>query len=393
MNVKFFYLLLQVLCLYLGNTYIYAANRTDAEYILNRVFNDYNREVQPYYDRTLNVSLLFMLFSVVEFDEVTGILSTVSAIILSWNDDRIGWNGSEYDQLDYIRVPSSEIWYPELFCLTQADKLEEIGDETFRAYIYKDGTVGRILGALLKTSCNVDMSLFPFDTQVCRLQFSTWGYSQAEINMRIDRIDLQFYRPNPRWSIIRSDMMEEKLGKDANSIVIEIAIKRRPQHFVVTTLVPIEMLLFLNPFVFVLPVESGERISYTVTIFLSQVVFMTLVGQNMPNSANPMPRISYFLLAAMAFSILQTLAAIAFMGLTFTTANWKIPRWLMKMSSVCRCIGITTLRNGSSVEETTMKQEKETEDGSASDAGTPWGPGGSSRECALRILMRVVKGD
>ena len=91
--------------------------------------------------------------------------------------------------------------------------------------------------------------------------------------MKIDRIDLQFYRPNPRWSTIRSNIMEEKIGQDANSIVNEIVIKRRPQHFVVTTLVPIVMMLFLNPFVFVLPVESGERISYTVTIFLSQVVF------------------------------------------------------------------------------------------------------------------------
>ena len=82
-----------------------------------------------------------------------------------------------------------------------------------------------------------------------------------------------------------------------------------------------------------------------------------------------MPRISYFLLAAMVFSILQTLAAIAFMGLTFTTANWNIPRWLTKTASVCRCIRITYAQNESSVEDTMVKREKETEDGSASHAG------------------------
>ena len=366
MEVRPVYLILKILWLYLGNTCIYAANRTDAENILNFVFNDYNREVQPYYDKTLNVTLSFMLLSVLEFDEVAGILSTVSAIMLSWNDDRIRWNSSEYGQLDFMRIPISKLWYPELFCLTQADKLERIGDEKLWGRIEEDGNVGRVMGSLLKTSCTVDLTYFPYDEQVCKLQFSTWGYYSTEIYMKKGNIFYQFYRENPRWGIIRFEMIEEKLGNDANFIVIDIAIKRRPQHFVVTTLAPIVMLMLMNPFVFVLPVESGERMSYTVTIFLSQVVFMTLVGQNMPNSAHPMPRISYFLLVSMVISILQTLATIALMTLTFSTTKWNKSLWLIKIASVCRCIDMPTARNGSSVEDTMQNQENEIVDCSAS---------------------------
>ena len=317
------------LSLYLG--IVHAANRTDVENVHNYIFSGYNRDVSPYYNKTLNVSLLFMLFSIVDFDEVTGVFSTVSAIILNWDDERLKWDQSEFTGVGQIRVPSEKIWYPDVVCLTQSDKLERIGDGAFYGDIQYSGSVRQILGTLLKTSCAIDMTFFPFDEQICKLEFCAWGYSSEEIHMVKHALAFDYLRESPRWVISGSSITEEKLGNNADSIVIEIKIKRRPQHFILTTLSPIVMLLILNPFVFVLPVESGERTSYTVTIFLSQVVFMTLVGQNMPNSANPMPRISYFLLVAMAFSIIQTLTTIALMGLTFTDSNRKVHPWLIKL--------------------------------------------------------------
>ena len=177
--------------------------------------------------------------------------------------------------------------------------------------------------------------------------------------MKENGISSEFLRENPRWVLLHYDIFGEKLGTTADSVVVEITIKRRPNHFVVTTVIPIVMLLFLNPFVFVLPVESGERTSYTVTIFLSQVVFMTLVGQNMPNSANPMPRLSNFVLVAMAFSILQTLTTIGLMGLTFANPQQKTPRWFIKLMTVtCKCcMGIKPDRNMSTVENLHVNQE------------------------------------
>ena len=343
--------------LYFGN--VHASNRTDAENILNDVFREYNPEIQPFYNKTMDMSLSYLLFTLIEFDEVTGILSTVSGIVLNWTDPRLQWDPLQYNGLDYLRVPSTKTWYPELFCLNQADKLERIGDDTFGGVVFSDGRIMRILGTLLKTSCDVDMTYFPFDTQVCRLQFSTWGYSSYEIRMTENGISSDFLRENPRWVVLRYDTFDEQLGTTADSVVVEITIKRRPNHFVVTTLIPIVMLLFLNPFVFVLPVESGERTSYTVTIFLSQVVFMTLVGQNMPNSANPMARISYFVLVAMAFSILQTLTTIALMGLTFANPQQKAPRWLIKLMTVtCQCcMGMKPDRNMSTVQGLNVNQE------------------------------------
>ena len=61
--------------LHFGN--IHASNRTDAENILNDVFREYNPEIQPFYNKTMDMSLSYLLFTLIDFDEVTGILSAV----------------------------------------------------------------------------------------------------------------------------------------------------------------------------------------------------------------------------------------------------------------------------------------------------------------------------
>ena len=386
MNFKVFAMIINVASICFGHSN--ASNRTDAENLLKYVFNGYNREVQPDYNRTIDVSLSFLLFTLVEFDEVTGVLSTVSGISLNWTDLRLNWDPMDYSGLEYIRIPSTKIWYPEIVCLTQADKLERIGGETFGGIIYNHGSVVRILCSLLKTSCAVDMTYFPFDEQVCRLQFSTWGYSSHEIHLTENGLSSEFLKESPRWTIVGSEIFDEKLGMSADSVVVEITIKRRPQHFVVTTLIPIVMLLFLNPFVFVLPVESGERTSYTVTIFLSQVVFMTLVGQNIPNSANPMPRLSYFVLIAMAFSILQTLTTIALMVLTFTDSHRNAPKLLLKIAhlSFDGCSNVKSNRKVSTVEEINENETVPEREGSFHDKNDEY----ITLEKTAEVLSRLV---
>ena len=84
------------------------------------------------------------------------------------------------------------------------------------------------------------------------------------------------------------------------------------------------MLLFLNPFVFVLP---REGMSYTVTIFLSLVVFMTLVSQNMHSSEKK--TFASNILFPLGFYD-QILAKIACITFTFMTSKSNTRKRLIK---------------------------------------------------------------
>ena len=73
-------------------------------------------------------------------------------------------------------------------------------------------------------------------------------------------------------------------------------LERKPQYVIINIILPISFLNLLNALVFVLPAESGERVSYSLTVLLSIAVFMTIVSDIPPRTSEPTPLISYLLL-------------------------------------------------------------------------------------------------
>ena len=106
------------------------------------------------------------LFSINDFDEISGTFSTVAAFLLRWADPRIKWNQEEFGNLTALSVPTSNIWYPNLYFLNPAKKMEAIGDDTFFVRLRHTGHVVRLISSITTTTCSVDMSYFPFDEQV-----------------------------------------------------------------------------------------------------------------------------------------------------------------------------------------------------------------------------------
>ncbi|KAH3706848.1 hypothetical protein DPMN_066238 [Dreissena polymorpha] len=65
---------------------------------------------------------------------------------------------------------------------------------------------------------------------------------------------------------------------------------------------PLVLLSFLNVLTFVLPVLSGERASYAVTVFLSLAVFLVKVASEIPNISNTISIVSVNVTAMKALS-------------------------------------------------------------------------------------------
>jgi hypothetical protein len=66
----------------------------------------------------------------------------------------------------------------------------------------------------------------------------------------------------------------------------------------------------LNPLVFLLPVESGERIGLSMTIMLSYAIFLTLVSAAIPSSSNPMSILLAVMMGIISISGLIVVAVI-----------------------------------------------------------------------------------
>ena len=345
----------QLLWIFLLCGYTYAENRTDAENVASVLFNSYDPAIRPIFGQRLNVTVGFFLFSIKDFDEKSGTLTSVGGPFYMWNDPRLTWNPLDNGNLYTFPITASKLWYPNLYLINPANKMEPIGDESFVLRMSYNGDVWRYMGSIIKTTCDIDMTYFPFDTQECQIDMSAWGFLASEIFLTPlqSDVDLTYYNENSQWKVVKSELKEYQLKGIDGMVTVKFSLKRKPEYFAINILAPIFMLCLLNPLVFFLPMESGERISYTITIFLSLAVFMTLISDNMPQSSDPMARLSYVLLATMGYSTILCIVTIFIMGVHFKDKSKPIPKWMCRLVFILKCGCICCCRNRKTEQNTT----------------------------------------
>ena len=325
-----------VICIQM-NQFASSGNRSDAEQLYDYLFTGYNTHILPSYKTVLNVSLGMYLFSINDFNEVSGIFSAVGGVYFLWPDSRLEWKPEDFGNLTTLVVPSTKVWYPELYLINPAENLTPLGDGTFVTRLQCNGYLLRFMGSMIKTTCSVDTTYYPYDEQTCQIKVSAWGYDpKTEVRLQnlSTTLDLFYYQENAQWKLTKTEMKPYKIegftsGTIDGIVVGVISMQRQPEYLVLNILVPIFLLCFLNPFVFLLPPESGERVSYTVTIFLSIAVFMTIFSETMPKSSHPMSMLSYFLTILMAYSTFICLITILIMRMYFKHDDEPIPQSLL----------------------------------------------------------------
>ena len=56
--------------------------------------------------------------------------------------------------------------------------------ELFKVHINYDGTVFWIYGGIFATRCELDLTYFPYDKQICKLVIENWAYTQKQVYIR-----------------------------------------------------------------------------------------------------------------------------------------------------------------------------------------------------------------
>ena len=56
--------------------------------------------------------------------------------------------------------------------------------QLFRVHVYHTGRVRWWYGGVMETSCHLDGTLFPFDSQSCSIVVQSWAHSEAFVDVR-----------------------------------------------------------------------------------------------------------------------------------------------------------------------------------------------------------------
>lgn len=71
--------------------------------------------------------------------------------------------------------------------------------------ILNDGSCSYIPPGIIKSTCKIDITWFPFDAQNCTLKYGSWTYDGSQIDLRLlneSGADLSAYVSNGEWDLI-----------------------------------------------------------------------------------------------------------------------------------------------------------------------------------------------
>ena len=74
-------------------------------------------------------------------------------------------------------------------------------------------------------------------------------------------------------------------------IKVHISIERMPLYYFYSIIIPCMWLTVLNLLVFLLPLDTGDKVSLGVTIFLAYSVFMLVLSEKVPATSHSVPLI------------------------------------------------------------------------------------------------------
>ncbi|XP_076853531.1 neuronal acetylcholine receptor subunit alpha-9-II [Brachyhypopomus gauderio] len=306
-----------------------------AQQLLNDLMENYSNALRPVddTDATLNVTLQITLSQIKDMDERNQVLIAYLWIRQTWYDAYLKWEKEEYDGLEVIRIPSSLVWRPDLVLYNKADD-DLPGPVDTNVVLRYTGEITWDAPAITKSSCVVDVSYFPFDSQQCNLTFGSWTYNgnQVDITMMMDSGELSDYVENVEWECrgmpaAKSVVMYGCCADPYPDITYTLLLKRRSSFYIYNLLLPCFLISFLAPLGFYLPADSGEKVSLGVTVLLALTVFQLVVAESMPPSES-VPLIGKYYIATMTMVTASTALTIFIMNIHFCGTEAKpVPHW------------------------------------------------------------------
>ncbi|KAK6190686.1 hypothetical protein SNE40_002494 [Patella caerulea] len=278
-----------------------------------RLFKDrvelLNPRIRPLLNQseTITVSVLCHISAITDFDETLQKVSMTSWLDVKWRDELIAWNASEYGNVTKISPHPDDIWRPNVALSGTFGGTQLVGDDMIIIIVDNNGDALWTPGIKSETFCRVDISKYPFDTQECKIDFFNWGTISGELSLKSDGVNTDHFYRNGEWDLIgtseREFIVEYNGGEYSKPHVeITIIIKRRPSTICLTVILPVILLSLINVCAFIIPAESGEKLSFSVTVLLSLAVFLSYINSLMPQTSETISYLAVWISAQLVLS-------------------------------------------------------------------------------------------
>nr|XP_019606804.1 PREDICTED: neuronal acetylcholine receptor subunit alpha-3 [Rhinolophus sinicus] len=314
------------------------ASGSEAEHrLFERLFEGYNEIIRPVANVSDPVIIQFevSMSQLVKVDEVNQIMETNLWLKQIWNDYKLKWNPADYDGAEFMRVPAQKIWKPDIVLYNNAVGDFQVDDKT-KALLKYTGEVTWIPPAIFKSSCKIDVTYFPFDSQNCTMKFGSWSYDKAKIDLVLigSSMNLKDYWESGEWAVIRAPGYKHDIKYNCceeiyTDITYSLYIRRLPLFYTVNLIIPCLLISCLTVLVFYLPSDCGEKVTLCISVLLSLTVFLLVITETIPSTSLVIPLIGEYLLFTMIFVTLSIVITVFVLNVHYRTpSTHTMPAWV-----------------------------------------------------------------
>uniref|UniRef100_A0A8C3AUZ1 Gamma-aminobutyric acid receptor subunit pi n=1 Tax=Cyclopterus lumpus TaxID=8103 RepID=A0A8C3AUZ1_CYCLU len=286
------------LCLFVCFVCVYSNNHwgewndSQLQPTIQKLMKGYNRYLRPNFNEgPVEIGMSLDIASIDAISEINMDYTATIFLRQRWRDSRLVFPGNESVSVDGRLV--SLLWIPDTFIPdSKRSFLHDVTVENRLIRIFSNGTVLYALRITATIACNMDLTKYPMDRQVCTLQLESWGYNLQDVVFYwtrgndsvkgLDILRLAQYSVESYYTSVSEAVYETG---QYPKLVLHFALRRNVLFFILETYVPSILLVVLSWVSFWISQSSvPARTCIGVTTVLTMTTLMMGARTSLPNA-------------------------------------------------------------------------------------------------------------
>ncbi|XP_063428227.1 acetylcholine receptor subunit delta-like [Mytilus trossulus] len=309
------------------------------------LFTTNNYEVLQRPEQKVVVRISITILTINDLNIKDQALSISGYLTFTWGDPRLDWSDptnttQDYGNVDFLFSTEEYVWRPSIIIENSIQDMGVISDKSTPMRITNRGKIVWSPSSIFVVSCESDTTYYPLDTQDCKLKVSSKAYTINEVSLTLvlDPVILDFYSENGEWDLVSASGLEVRdtpIGQASfSSVDFDIKLRRRPIFHIINTLFPVVLMAILIAMVFKLPVDSGERNGFALTVLLAYAVYLSIISENIPSTSVSVCYLSLYLAFVLFLAAMSVVLTIFVLRAHYATGEiHKVYKILFKCVS------------------------------------------------------------
>lgn len=313
-----------------SSSYMYSA--TDIKQLKYDIFEsrqyDYSIRPSKNFSEPLEIYIKFCVLGINDIDEVNQRFVTSGKLDIEWNDDYLDWNITDYNNISSLSVQHYSVWRPDIALNNGHSSTGNLHLSEFDIIVFNTGLIKWTPYSIFETKCEINTMYFPFDKQFCDVEFVLWTASAIGARFRKAEVEVSTLHVRGEWKFVNVDASIINNGS-LHKTVFKFDLQRKPGKVILEFVLPAVIISLMDLMTFCIPCGSGEKISFTTTIFLALAVYSTVLTSMLPaTSSNCI--LGIYLKAQMVIEACIAVVAALQVRLFHCKNKDKLPKWMLR---------------------------------------------------------------